>query len=97
MKSREDETYVALANIYCGSMKERELYEIAMSLGRIADMLAEMNRYIVDYDDNEKQRESMADFVDTAEKAAKVEIMSEKDAQVTSDAWRMHNSISEAE
>ena len=53
MKSREDETYIALANIYCGSMKERELYKIAMSLGRIADMLAEMNRYIVDYDDRE--------------------------------------------
>ena len=55
MKSREDETYVALidalTNGFCIDTKERELYEIAMSLGRIADMLAEMNKYIVDYDD----------------------------------------------
>lgn len=55
MKSREDETYVALTNTlingFCIDIKERELYEIAMSLGRIADMLAEMNKYIVDYDD----------------------------------------------
>lgn len=42
------------------------------------------------------KNELVADFVDTAEKAAKVEIMSEKDAQVTLDAWRMHNHISEA-
>lgn len=55
MKSREDETYVALTNAltngFCIDTKERELYEIAISLGRIADMLAEINRYIVDYDD----------------------------------------------
>lgn len=59
MKSREDETYIALRD-YCGygDLKARELYEIAMSLGRIADMLAEMNRYIVDYDDSERQREN---------------------------------------
>ena len=55
MKSREDETYVALTNGVVGDIKERELYEIAMSLGRIADMLAEMNRYIVDYDDSGRQ------------------------------------------
>ena len=59
MKSREDETYVALNELWrCGNLKERELYEIAMSLGRIADMLAEMNRYIVDYDDNGRQKEN---------------------------------------
>ena len=58
MKSREDETYVALNELWrCGSLKERELYEIAMSLGRIADMLAEMNRYIVDYDESGRQKE----------------------------------------
>ena len=57
MKSREDETYIALRNDYISSTKERELYEIAMSLGRIADMLAEMNRYLIDYDDGERQSE----------------------------------------
>ncbi len=56
MKSREDETYVALTNGCYGDIKERELYEIAISLGRIADMLAEMNKYIVDYDDMAKER-----------------------------------------
>ena len=56
MKSREDETYSALINGICCDLKERELYEIAMSLGRIADMLAEMNRYIVDYDDMSKRK-----------------------------------------
>lgn len=56
MKSREDETYVALTNGFWGDMKERELYECAMSLGRIADMLSEMNGYIVDYD-NMAERE----------------------------------------
>ena len=39
----------------------------------------------------------VADFVDTAEKAAKVEIMSEKDAQATSDAWKMFNRMLETE
>ena len=57
MKSREDETYVALRNECGEGIKERALYEIAMSLGRIADMLAEMNRYIVDYDDSEEKEE----------------------------------------
>ena len=55
MKSREDETYV-VKNACYGDRKELELYEIAISLGRIADMLAEMNRYIVDYD-NRAERE----------------------------------------
>ena len=59
MKSREDETYAALSE-YCryGDLKELELCEIAMSLGRIADMLSEMNRYIVDYDDSGRQKEN---------------------------------------
>ena len=60
MKSREDETYAALINRFKYGVgvdfKECELYEIAMSLGRIADMLAEMNKYIVDYDDTEKRK-----------------------------------------
>ena len=36
------------------------------------------------------KNELVADFVDTAEKAAKVEVMSKKDAQATLDAWRMY-------
>lgn len=55
MKSREDETYVALTN--CSTyvdVKECELYEIAISLGRIADILAEMNGCSVEYDDPTK-------------------------------------------
>ena len=55
MKSREDETYVALTTNKYGDIKEICLYEIAMSLGRIADMLAEQNGYIVVYDDPQKQ------------------------------------------
>ena len=53
MKSREDETYIAL-NEY-RRYEGRELYEIAMSLGRIADMLTEMNRYVVNYNDRENR------------------------------------------
>ena len=59
MKSREDGTYIALSDFYrYGDSRDRELCEIAMSLGRIADMLAEMNRYIIDYDDGERQSEA---------------------------------------
>ena len=58
MKSREDETYVALTNGCYGDIKERELHEIAMSLGRIADMLAEMNGFPVDYDDLQKGKKN---------------------------------------
>lgn len=58
MKSREDETYVALTNGCYGDTK-RELYEIAMSLGRIADMLAEMNGFPVDYDDLHKEKKNV--------------------------------------
>ena len=58
MKSREDETYVVLTNACYGDRKELELYEIAMSLGRIADMLAEMNGFPVDYDDLQKGKKN---------------------------------------
>lgn len=44
-----------------------------------------------------EKKELMADFVDTAEKAAKVEIMSEKDAQATMDYWRMYSRILETD
>lgn len=57
-KSREGETYVALTNECYGDIKERELYEIAMSLGRIADMLSEMNGFPVDYDDLKKGKKN---------------------------------------
>lgn len=51
MHSREDEAYVICRD---GSMDD--VYkDIAVSLGRIADMLAEMNRYIIDYDDAERR------------------------------------------
>lgn len=56
-KSREGETYVALTNGWNGDIK-RELYEIAMSLGRIADMLSEMNGFPVDYDDLKKGKKN---------------------------------------
>lgn len=56
MKSREDETYVNLThNEYVNS--DTILYEIAMSLGRIADMLAELNKYVVEYDSAERKEE----------------------------------------
>lgn len=56
MKSREDETYYNLThNAYCNT--DTILYEIALSLGRIADMLAEMNRYIVEYDGHAERKE----------------------------------------
>ena len=51
MHSREDGAYVICRD---GSMAD--VYkDIAVSLGRIADMLAEMNRYIVDYDNRERR------------------------------------------
>ena len=47
--SREDETYNALTS---GDYVNTDsiLYEIAKSVGRIADMLAEANGYKVEYD-----------------------------------------------
>jgi hypothetical protein len=47
---------------------------------------------------DDRSNEIATDFVDTAEKAAKVEIVSEKDAQAASDAWKeMSKRISEAD
>lgn len=57
MRSREDETYVALVNNIFGDIKGRCLFEIARSLGRIADMLAEQNGYLIDYDDPQEKTE----------------------------------------
>lgn len=53
MHSREDEAYVI-----CRDGNMDDVYkDIAVSLGRIADMLAEMNRYIIDYDDAERRKD----------------------------------------
>lgn len=49
VRSREDETYSALIN-YDYVNTDTILYEIATSLGRIADMLTEANGYKVEYD-----------------------------------------------
>lgn len=48
--SREDETYSALISCDYDFITNRTLYEIAISLGRIADMLTEANGYKVEYD-----------------------------------------------
>ena len=54
MNSREQETNNHLVtNQFVNT--DTILYEIAVSLGRIADMLAEMNRYIVDYDSSKER------------------------------------------
>ena len=50
MHSREDEAYVVCRDGSMGDVYK----DIAISLGRIADMLAEMNRYVVDYDNKER-------------------------------------------
>ena len=50
MKSKEDESYLVCRD----RGMEDVVKDIAISLGRIADMLAEMNRYIVDYDNRER-------------------------------------------
>ena len=49
VRSREDETYSALTN-YSYVNTDTILYEIATSLGRIADMLTEANGHKVEYD-----------------------------------------------
>ena len=46
MHSREDEAYVVCRD---GNVED-VIKDIAISLGRIADMLSEKNGYIVDYD-----------------------------------------------
>lgn len=53
MHSREDEAYVICRD---GSMDD-VIKDIAVSLGRIADMLAEMNQYIIHYDNRERREE----------------------------------------
>lgn len=52
IRSREDETYSAFSTLasYGHANTDTILYEIAISLGRIADMLTEANGYIVEYD-----------------------------------------------
>lgn len=60
MSSREDETYIALFNeMNVDTDTNRILREIAISLGRIADMLAELNGYHIEYDE-EKNTENDA-------------------------------------
>ena len=48
IRSREDETYSTLSS-YGHTNTDAILYEIAISLGRIADMLTEA-RHVVEYD-----------------------------------------------
>ena len=55
MRSREDDARVN-ANIYG---EDTIIEDIAISFGRIADMLSEMNGYIVDYDDGQKKIEAL--------------------------------------
>lgn len=52
MHSREDESYVVIRDGNANVLKD-----IAISLGRIADMLAEMNHYIIEYDEAERREE----------------------------------------
>ena len=51
MKSKEDESYLVCRD----RGMEDVVKDIAISLGRIADMLAEMNRYIIDYDTERRE------------------------------------------
>ena len=53
MHSREDESYIVCRD---GNMDD-VFKDIAISLGRIADMLAEMNCYIVHRDCEERREE----------------------------------------
>lgn len=55
MISKEDETYILIRNYGAEAMALRQ---IAESLGRIADMLAEMNGYTVEYGDADRKREA---------------------------------------
>ena len=52
MKSREEE---ATRNKYDDT--QLLLYDISISLGRIADMLANMNHYFIKYDNAERKEE----------------------------------------
>lgn len=55
MKSKEDESYLVCRD----RGMEDVVKDIAISLGRIADMLAEMNRYVIDYEDAERREECL--------------------------------------
>ena len=79
MTSREDETYIALFNeMNVDTDTNRILREIAISLGRIADMLAELNGYHIEYDE-EKNTEMQIKTVKNASEAAEYEIPKQKD------------------
>ena len=81
MASREDETYIALFNeMYVDTDTNRILREIAISLGRIADMLAELNGYHIEYDE-EKNTEMQMNTVKNASEAAGYEIPKQKDSK----------------
>lgn len=51
-KSREDETRKEIENNYC---LDYLTAQIALSLGRIADMLTELRGYIVRYDEEREE------------------------------------------
>lgn len=68
MKSREEE---AIRNKYDDT--QLLLYDISISLGRIADMLAEMNRYFIRYDNVERKE----DIIEALKK--EIEVASERD------------------
>lgn len=54
MKSREDETWTEYEEKSCCG--DYLLAQIALSLGRIADMLAEQQGYIVQYDEEKGKK-----------------------------------------
>lgn len=68
MKSREEE---AIRNKHDDT--QLLLYDISVSLGRIADMLAEMNRYFIRYENGERKE----DIIDAIRK--EIEVASERD------------------
>ena len=57
MISREDQTWTNIVNN--GGAGQPILFEIAISLGRIADMLAEMNGYLVEYGERPRAEEAL--------------------------------------
>lgn len=59
MISREDQTWTNIVNNGCVGDTQTTLFEIALSLGRIADMLAEMNGYHVEYGEQPRTSEAL--------------------------------------
>ena len=57
MISREDQTWTNIVNNGGTGETQTTLFEIALSLGRIADMLAEMNDYVVEYGEQSRAAE----------------------------------------